>query len=78
MAKNKSISKCQGTLAHAHLIRTGERLRQEASTRDQHVARRLLQERERATDLAERVQILEEELAEARLDSERRALAQLG
>ena len=64
--------------SHAHGTRREERVRQEGNARDQQTARRLLQARERSNDLAERVRMLEEELAEARLDSERRTLAQLG
>ena len=59
-------------------FRREERLRQEAIARNQETSRSLLQARERSNHLAERVRMLEEEISEARLDSERRTLAQLG
>ena len=77
MAQNQSISKFQGTLS-LHGARREERLHQEAIARDQETSRRLLQARERSNHSAERVRMLEEEISEARLDSERRTLAQLG
>ena len=64
--------------SHAHGTRREERLHQEAIARDQETSRRLLQARERSNHLDERVRMLEEEISEARLDSERRTLAQLG
>ena len=63
---------------HAYETRREERLRQEAIARNQETSRSLLQARERSNHLAERVRMLEEEISEARLDSERRTLAQLG
>ena len=51
---------------------------EEAIARNQETSRSLLQARERSNHLAERVRMLEEEISEARLDSERRTLAQLG